>query len=150
MPLLSINCSFLSIILATAKESIFVEIIHKIFCPIPVQVCWAKSLSATALDVLYQLKVSYLISNFISWPFGIIYQLDHFHLCSSDILFFPWFAEHKCIYNLSEKFNAVMISDPMHSESILFIGIILYLLLTAFFLEMFGDHCWMQFWLESN
>lgn len=62
MPLLPFNCPFIFIIIAAVKESSLLEI----FCPIAVQGCWANSSGVIALADLYQLKVSYLISNCVS------------------------------------------------------------------------------------
>lgn len=154
MPLLPFNCPFIFIIIAAVKESSLLEILHKIFCPIAVQGCWANSSGVIALADLYQLEVSYLISNCVSlqlsgfWDNSSTWSLPFVNLWYS--FFFPLFAEDRSICNLFRKFNSVKISDPMHSEGILFIGIMLYLLFTALLLEMFADHCWMQFWLESN
>ena len=66
MPLLPFNCPFLFVIRVTVKESSLPEILHKIFCPIPVQARRANSSGVTALADLQQLKVSYLISNCVS------------------------------------------------------------------------------------
>lgn len=70
MPLLHFNCPFLFIIIVSVRKSSLLEILHKIFYPILVQGCLANSSGVLALADLYQLKVSYLISNCVSLQFS--------------------------------------------------------------------------------
>lgn len=91
--------------------------------------CYSISLFIPAEVLVSHFKLfNFLLSGF--WDNLSTWSLPFVKLWHS--FFFPLFAEDRCIYNLSRKFNSVKISDPMHSESILFTGIVLYFAVYCF------------------